>query len=354
MADAVLLVAHGSRSDAGRVEMVALADVVAASRPGCDVRVGFLEMSDPPAAAVLQDMVDAGASEVVVVPIMLFAAGHAKSDVPAVVLQARARHPRARITYGRPLGVDHALLDLARRRLDAVGALGLPLAVLARGTSDPDANAEAWRAGRLLAEMSGTQLAVTGFSGLTWPSVPDALDQLRRLGAERIAVFSWFLATGVLLDRMREDWERFASTTGVEVVDAGYFGAAPEVGSLTWERVDEASAGQVVPNCDACAFRRPFPGLQDRVGMERGAGHSHLAAAHRGDGGSGLGHDRAGHDRAGHDHAAHDHAAHDHAAHEHPPDGSGTTRHADLGGVARLHGELDPGSAPGPDAGSGR
>ncbi len=328
MADAVLLVAHGSRSPAGRVEMVALADVVAASRPGSDVRVGFLEMSDPPAAAVLQDMLDGGARDVVVVPIMLFAAGHAKSDVPAVVLQARARHPQARVTYGRPLGVDHALLDLARRRLEAVGALGLPLAILARGTSDPDANAEAWRAGRLLAEMSGTQLAVTGFSGLTWPSVPDALDQLRRLGAEHIAVFSWFLATGILLDRMREDWDRFSAATGVEVLDAGYFGAAPEVGSLIWERVDEASAGQVVPNCDACAFRRPFPGLQDRVGMERGAGHSHLAAVHRGDGQSEPAHDHAAHDHAAHDHAAHDHAVecHGEPACGHVPDAGAESR----------------------------
>ncbi len=282
MAEAVLLVCHGSRSPAGRDEMLALARAVGSARPGTPVRAGFLEMSQPPAASVLDELLEAGLREVTVVPLMLFGAGHAKSDVPAVVLQARARHLGARITYSRPLGVDHALLSLARRRLQAVGALGLPLAVLARGTSDPDANAEAWRASRLLAEMAGTELVATGFSGLTWPSVAGALEQLQRLGAKRIAVFSWFLATGVLLDRMRADWQSFSAASGAGVVDAGYFGVEPEVVSLIWARADEAGAGWAGSSCDVCAYRRPFPGLADRVGMAIGVGHSHLAAEHRG------------------------------------------------------------------------
>ena len=291
MTEAVVLVAHGSRSPAGRDEMLALASAVASARPGTPVRAGFLEMSDPPASTVLEDLLDSGVRDVTVVPLMLLAAGHAKSDVPAVVLQARARHPGARIAYGRPLGVDHALLTLARRRLEAAGAVGLPLALLARGTSDPDANAEAWRASRLLADMAETRLVATGFSGLTWPTVTGALEQLQRLGATRIAVFSWFLATGVLLDRMRTDWQAFASATGVGVLDAGHFGIEPELVSLVWSRVDEAGAGWVMANCDTCAYRRPFPGLADRVGMAIGVGHSHLAAEHR-----------SGHDHGGHDH----------------------------------------------------
>jgi sirohydrochlorin cobaltochelatase len=286
----VLLVAHGSRSAAGCGELLALADAVAEARAGTQVRVGFLEMSDPPASTVLDDLLRDGARDVTVVPLMLFAAGHAKSDVPALVLDARAHRRGARIVYGRPLGVDHALLALARRRLRAAGALGLPLAVLARGTSDPDANAEAWRASRLLADMCETQLVVTGFSGLTWPTVTGALEQLRRLGAARVAVFSWFLATGVLLDRMRADWQAFESATGVGVVDAGYFGVEPELIALVWARADEARAGAAAANCDVCAYRRPFPGLADRVGMPIGVGHSHLAAEHRHHAGRGTGH----------------------------------------------------------------
>ncbi|HET6809832.1 MAG TPA: sirohydrochlorin chelatase [Acidimicrobiales bacterium] len=279
--DALVLVAHGSRSPAGLAEMAALVDAVAAARPGTAVRLGYLELSDPPAVDVMEDVLAAGAEEVVVVPLMLHAAGHSKSDVPAVVAHARARHARSRIHYARPFGADHSLLALGRRRLEEAGGLGLPLAVLARGSSDPDANAEAYRVGRLLADMAGARPVVTGFSGVTWPSVPEALDQLRLLGAGRVAALAWFMATGVLIDRMGADFARFTAATGIEVVDAGYLGAGPEVAQLVWARADEAGEGRAVPNCDACAYRRPFPGLEDRVGLPIGTGHSHLAAEHR-------------------------------------------------------------------------
>ena len=291
MADAVLLVAHGSRSAAGRAEMATLSSDVATRCAPVPVRFGYLELSDPPATAALEGLLQAGAEDVVVVPLMLHAAGHAKSDVPALVLAARAGGGSARLTYARPFGVDHALLSLGRRRIDEAGGLGLPLAVLSRGTSDPDANAEACKVSRLLAEMSGARVVVPGFSGVTWPSVAEALDQLRRLGAGEVAAFAWFLATGILLERMRDDYRRFSEATGIEVRDAGYLGTGPELTNLVLRRIDEAVDGRAIPNCDACAYRRPFPGLEDRVGMARGSGHSHLAAAHRrGD----HGHDHGG------------------------------------------------------------
>src|SRR5438067_4771818 len=281
MADHLVLVAHGSRSAAGQAEMAALAGLVTDALPTTEVHLGYLEMSDPPASQVLDNLLASGVHNVTVAPLMLHAAGHSKSDVPAVVLDARARHPHATITYARPLGVDTTLLQLAHKRLADAGALGLPLAVLARGTSDPDANAEATKAARLLAEMSGTELVVSGFSGVTWPSVPDSLHQLRQLGAERVAAFAWYMATGVLLDRMKDDFARFSAETGIDVIDAGHFGAGPELAQLVLARAAEERAGDVRMNCDTCSYRAPFPGFEARAGQALGVGHSHLAEEHR-------------------------------------------------------------------------
>lgn len=311
MPDSVLLVGHGSRSGAGQAEMAELAASVSAALAGVEVRLGYLELCDPPASAVIDEMLAAGARHLVVVPVMLHAAGHSKSDVPAIVAEARRRRPAARIDYARPFGVDHALLALARRRIAAAGGLGAPLAVLSRGTSDPDANAEAYRAARLVAEMVGAPLVVPGFCGVTWPDVPTALEQLRRLGAGRVVGFAWFLARGVLLDRIGEDYARFGAATGMEVIDAGYLGTGPELTGLVLARVDEAARGAAASHCDACAYRRPFPGLEDRVGMAIGAGHSHLAAAHR-HGPLPSGHDQpsplpSGHDQPGPLPSGHDH-----------------------------------------------
>lgn len=278
--DSILLVAHGSRSDGSIAEMGELAGLLRMRCADTMVTTGYLELCDPPALEAAEELIAGGARSMVVVPVMLHAAGHSKSDVPAVVGSLRERHEGLRVLYARPLGADHALLALARRRLESAGALGLPLALLSRGSSDPDANAEAFRVGRLLADIVGSPDFACGFSGITWPTVPESLERLRRLGARRIAAFAWFIATGVLLDRMKDDFARFSEATGALVLDCGYLGVGPEIAQLVMERVDEALTGRAIPNCDACAYRRPFPGLEDRLGMAIGLGHSHLAAEH--------------------------------------------------------------------------
>lgn len=279
--DGLLLVAHGSRALAGVAEARALEDAIVAGRPDLEVAMGFLELADPPAGPVLDELVARGCRRITVQPLMLLAAGHGKSDVPALVLEGRARHPHVEFLFGSPLGVVPELLAIATARLTAAGGAGRPLLVIARGTSDPDANGEAARAARLLAEWSGAADLELGFTGVTWPSVPDALDRMARLGHRRIAVFSWFLATGKLIERARDQIAAFTSATGVEVIDAGYFGPDPALVPVIGQRRDEAIAGVHRTNCDTCSYRAEWPGLADRVGQPRGVGHSALAAEHR-------------------------------------------------------------------------
>jgi len=281
MSEAILLVAHGSRSKLGQAEIEELADKVAGADHRRRVGLGYLELCDPPAPTTLDRLVEAGAHRVAVVPLMLLAAGHSKSDVPAVVLEARARHPGVEFIYGRPLGTDHSLVALAASRIEEAGAAGLPLALLTRGTSDPDANAEACKIARLVADSTGAALAVAGFAGVAQPSVPEALEQLGRLGAARIVVFSWFLATGVLLGRIQSEAGEFAERTGIDVIDGGHLGPDSQLVDLVLARADEAFANQVHVNCDTCVYRKPFPGFEDRVGLQVGIGHSHLAVSHR-------------------------------------------------------------------------
>jgi sirohydrochlorin cobaltochelatase len=275
-------VGHGSRSPVSAAEMRSVGDLVAAALPDVAVDVGFLEMTDPPAGPVLDRLVAHGCRRVVVVPLMLLAAGHGKSDVPAIVLEGRRRHPRTEIVFGSPLGVAHDLVALLGAKLEGCGAHGLPLVVVARGTSDPDANAEAHRAARLVAEWTGAPFVQVAFSGVTWPLVPEGLEVTHRLGFPRVALAFWFLCDGRLIERARNDVTAFSSRTGIDVVDAGYLGPDPQVVRVVVERYRQAlDGGAPVYTCDTCAYRTPFPGLEDRVGQARGVGHSHLAAEHR-------------------------------------------------------------------------
>lgn len=285
-AEGLLLVGHGSRSPESTEEMGALARQVADALPDVDVRLGYLEMSDPPAGVVLDELVAAGCRRIVVLPLMLLAAGHGKSDVPAVVLEARARHPQVELLFASPLGVARDLVAILGDAVDKSGGRGLPLLVVARGSSDPDANAEAHRAARLLAEWTGASALQVAFTGVTWPLVPEGLDTMARLGHDRMALAFWFLCNGKLVERARQDVAGFVAAADPaaarEVVDAGYLGPDPRVVPLVAERYREALAGAApVYTCDTCAYRAPFPGLEDRVGQAVGVGHSHLAAEHR-------------------------------------------------------------------------
>jgi sirohydrochlorin cobaltochelatase len=299
----VLLVGHGSRSRLGAAQMHTIADLVAAARPGTIVELGFLEMSDPPAGVALDDLVGRGCRQIVVLPLLLLGAGHAKSDVPAIVVEGRERHPDVAITYGSPLGVTGDLVAIAGANLAAAAASRpdrtdrspagtggpLPLLVVARGTSDPDANAEATRAARLVAEWHGSTLLQVGFTGMTWPSVPDVLEHMASLTPGPFAVFFWFLCHGRLIERARRQIAAFSARSGRAIVDAGYLGPDPGLVVPILARIDEAFDGVAVTNCDTCRFRMAFPGHEHEVGQPVGVGHSHLALEHRGHADAGPG-----------------------------------------------------------------
>lgn len=261
--------------------MLALGALVAEAMPEVVVDVGFLEMTDPPAGPVIDSLVERGCTSVTALPLVLLGAGHAKSDVPAVVLDARWRHPGVEIRLGGPLGVSRLAVELLAGAVSAAGGAGLPLLVLARGTSDPDANGDAFKAARLVGEWTASPFVQVGFSGVTGPAVIEAAEVFARLGHRRVAVAWWYLCYGRLIERGRQELARFSADTGVEIVDAGYLGPDPRLVPLILDRYREAQAGTVWVNCDACAYRAPWPGLEDRVGQPVGVGHSHLAEAHR-------------------------------------------------------------------------
>jgi sirohydrochlorin cobaltochelatase len=277
----LLLVAHGSVCARSRLEVETLAHLIGESLPEVAVDAGYLEMSQPAAGLVADRLVEQGCRRVAVLPMMLLGAGHAKSDVPAVVQEARFRHPDLMFPFGAPLGVSRLPIELLGKAVVASGGAGLPLLVVARGTSDPDANAEACKAARLLAEWTGAPFAYAGFSGVTGPSVAEAAGVFARLGFDRLAVAWWYLCYGKLIERGRADLARFAAESGMGIIDAGHLGPDPALVPLVVGRYHEALAGRVAVNCDTCAYRAPWPGREERVGQAIGVGHSHLAREHR-------------------------------------------------------------------------
>ncbi|MEW2385164.1 uroporphyrinogen-III C-methyltransferase [Micromonospora sp. NPDC047707] len=295
--DALVIVGHGTRSAAGVAQFAALVERVRRAGVG-DVEGGFIELSRPPLTDAVGALAARGHRSLVALPLVLTAAGHGKGDIPAALAREQQRHPGLRYAYGRPLG-PHPLLHTAlEERIDAALAgddrAGTWVALIGRGSTDPDANAEVAKVARLLWEGRGYAGVEPGFISLAEPSVPDALDRLRRLGARRIVVAPYFLFAGVLPDRIVAQSRAYAAAhPELDVRVADLIGDCDALADLILERHAEAVRGDIRMNCDTCAYRVLMPGFADKVGRPQTphdhpddpvGGHGHHHHAHPVDG----------------------------------------------------------------------
>ena len=284
------------------------------------------------------------------VPGMLFAAGHAKNDIPSVLNTFEAEHPKMEIRYARELGIDEKLLgasgDRIRAALDTAGG-DVPLhetmlVVVGRGASDPDANSNVAKVMRMLWEGFGFGWGETAYSGVTFPLVAPGLEHAARLGYRRIVVFPYFLFTGVLVKRIYEHTDRVASRhPEIEFVKAPYLNDHPAVLDAFAERVEETLRGANLMNCKLCKYREQIIGFEAEKGLPQESHHHHVEGIGTGPATTGHGHGHHHghvHDDAGHHPEGHgDNHDHDHD-HVH-----GTSHDRSAGDHAHGHGEHQAG-----------
>src|SRR3954463_14632376 len=116
----LLLVGHGTRSDVGTRQFLALANALAQGLAPLPIAPAFLEMREPDIDAAVGRLLDHGITRLVTVPLLLFAAGHAKRDIPRQVSAALARRGQSHIeqVQAAHLGCHPALIELSRLRMD--------------------------------------------------------------------------------------------------------------------------------------------------------------------------------------------------------------------------------------------
>jgi len=111
----ILLIDHGSRSPEGNQVLDALARRVAAGTP-FPVRVAHLQWAKPDIAEGVKACIDAGASEIVVVPVFLAPGKHSTRDIPEQVKAAVPRSPQLRVRIAAPLGAHPKIAEIILER----------------------------------------------------------------------------------------------------------------------------------------------------------------------------------------------------------------------------------------------
>jgi sirohydrochlorin ferrochelatase len=201
---ALIAVAHGSRDPRSAATMFAVVEALVTARPELDVRLAFLDLSTPSVEQVVDAVAAQGYTAAVVVPLLLGSAFHARVDLPGILSAAQARHPHLSLTQADVLGTDPGLVTALFERVLATGAdphdTALGIAVAAVGSSSQQANQHTQRIGRLLAAGAAWRTEVC--FATTEPGLPRAISHLRGQGCARIVVAPWFLAPGLLTDRL--------------------------------------------------------------------------------------------------------------------------------------------------------
>lgn len=230
---AILVVGHGTRKAAGADQLRQLVQTMRQLEPEVALFESFLELAEPTIEQALERVKASGTTRVKVVPILLFEAGHARSDIPDAVAAAASRLGIEVVGQSHPLGTSQCILELSEQRYEEIalrgfsegcpeqhcaraGACGgncelalsylgeIGLAMVGRGASD----AAALEQMRTLTDMTYPRRHhvvwyETGFFTGGSPNVDELFDLAAASSCDTIIVQPHLLFEGALMDQLR-------------------------------------------------------------------------------------------------------------------------------------------------------
>ena len=253
----VLLIGHGTRDADGTEQFFLLANRLADSLQPIPVEPALLEFQQPTISAAWQSLVQRKVNHVHVAPLLLFAAGHAKDDIPGAIRQCVQETPEITWDQSRPLSRHRSIIDLVVDRIQSVllrSAKQLDfvdrnpplnrtaLIMVGRGNRDPCAQADM----RVLAEIVGhrTNIAATftAFYAMAEPKFSDLLNQVANSDRfDNVIVHPHLLFAGRLHQAIAEQTERVASSfPSIDFQISHYLGPDQGVVQAIADRINAA------------------------------------------------------------------------------------------------------------------
>ena len=279
--DTILIVGHGSREQSGNDEIIAFTEQFRQRQPDWTIQVCFIEFSEITMSVGLARAAQDSA-RVLVLPLILNAAGHVKMDIPQAIDVARSRFPQTQFLYAPHLTACDEILAILKRRLrKAMQTLDMPdpkttgVIVLGRGSSDRQANGEMAKMARWLMEETEHELVDLAFTGITYPRIEQAVQRQHVLGMTQIVVLTYYLYNGTLVERISRQVEHLkAQYPQLRFISTAYFGFEKEIFELLEQRITNlrSNAPEQRMPCDGCKFRD--------FAVEHGLGGHHHDDAH--------------------------------------------------------------------------
>ncbi|MBL8826265.1 MAG: sirohydrochlorin chelatase [Planctomycetaceae bacterium] len=202
----LLVIGHGTRDTEGLAEFEQVVAHAAERYADQVVERGYLELAEPTILQGIARLVERGVRRIDVVPLLLFAAGHARRDIPALLAEARGQFSQVEIVQHDVLGCHPRVVELSALRYrealtghEPVAAEETALVLVGRGSLDSDATAAMLRFAELRRELTPVRDCWVGFVAMAKPTLAEALQQAATSDARRIVVQPHLLFRGQLL-----------------------------------------------------------------------------------------------------------------------------------------------------------
>ncbi|WP_235951342.1 sirohydrochlorin chelatase [Crateriforma spongiae] len=225
----LLLIGHGTRDRRGTEEFFRLAELVRQRMAPRPVAEALLEFQTPTISDAWQCLVDQGVGHVRVAPLLLFAAGHAKQDIPEAVAAAALQTPGVIWDQCGPISRQADLIRWVAHRIaqcgipaarigrdrtvsgtNAIGMEDTPISetaviMVGRGSHDPCAQADMRVLTEVVARRFPDVTFDTAFYAMAQPRLPEVIDRVVSMRRpRRIIVQPHLLFMGRLYEAIQD------------------------------------------------------------------------------------------------------------------------------------------------------
>ncbi|MBS9768632.1 MAG: sirohydrochlorin chelatase, partial [Flavobacteriaceae bacterium] len=273
----VLLCGHGTKLKEGVEAFKQFAKGFQDQFDEYETGVAFFHFSAPDLDEGVQELVDKGVSEIVVLPLFLFTGVHLQDDISCMMYQASKKH-NIPIRMGNYMGVCEEMVSVVEKLVREVvpeQVLKKPnetiLVMAGVGSSVIDANADSYALMRLVQERFRFPFAMMGYlSRKTFPSIEETLPNAGFLPFQNVVVVPYVFFKGTYMNRTRVAVEKFmVNNDDKKVFCTKSLDSSTALYDLLQKRLEEVLDGEV-----------DFIKTMDEEVMKNYKGHHHDHCGH--------------------------------------------------------------------------
>ncbi|WP_377865905.1 sirohydrochlorin chelatase [Bacillus sp. R86525] len=209
----IVYVGHGSRLQEGNEQFIHFIQSVMKERNERIQKMAFLELTNPTIQDAVTEAIIEGATEIMIVPVLLFAAAHYKRDIPFEIEQLQKKYPYIAFSVVPPFSTHPHMVELVAKRIRETMPLqgGSSILLVGRGSSDPQPIYELQQIGTAVERKLGMSVSCSFLTKGT-PTFTAELKTITST-ASHVYVMPYLLFTGLLLQKIKLHTKKYDHVT---------------------------------------------------------------------------------------------------------------------------------------------